>query len=207
MATKPKNAPAQGESENPGAGLETGQEMVGILNRDQDTKEFGAPPAVYTESAMATNKVRAPNGMELTVRRRISMPSLTFLEGMTIVVRVMDGIVQGKLVREVKPGKAAMEPGFCCTVSSLSGEHRTLWTGAVLKKELEESYQNDSYVGQWFHIQRLPMKRSSNGFMYSPFVINEIEPPTESAMIQSAKLTQREAIESAQARQAAEAAA
>lgn len=204
MATKPKSTAATAESENPAAGMETGTEMVGHVDPNQDTKEFAAPPAVYSESAMATNRVRAPSGVELIVRRRISMPSLAFLEGMTIVVRIMDPIVQGKLVREVKPGKAAMEPGFCCTVSSLSGEHRTLWTGAVLKKELEESYPDTQYVGAWFHIQRLPMKRSSNGFMYSPFVINEIEPPTEHAMVTSAKMAQREAIESAQARQAAE---
>jgi hypothetical protein len=208
MARQPTTKPANGDdaaghpnhpdaANPPPAGVESGGEAPVLLpgDTDVDNTAFHAPPVVYTESAMSTNLIRGPHGEQLKVRKRVSIPSLEFLPNMTIVVRVLDGIIQGKVFREPKPGRAVMEPGFCCTVSSLGGEHRTLWTGAVLRKELEEQYPNDGYVGAWFHITRLPKKVSKeSGFEYSPFIITEIEPPTEAEVRESVRLAQREAV-------------
>jgi hypothetical protein len=138
------------------------------------------PPVVYTESAMATGDyVRSDNGVTLKIRKRVAMPVLPFGDGMTIVVRIMEAIKLGKELTVQPNGKPKMEPAHVTTVSSLSGEQRTLICGAVLRKELEECYPGDKYVGCWFHIHRLPRRE---GKTYSTFVINEIEPPTEDQM-------------------------
>lgn len=136
-------------------------------------------PVIYTESAVVSSDTVNANGVNLKVKRRVAMPVLPFVEGMTIVCRIVDAIHKGKAIEENNRGAAKMETPMVCTIMSLSGEMRTLIAGAVLHKELDEAYPADSYVGGWFHITRLPVKP---GKRYSTFIINEIEAPTPTDM-------------------------
>lgn len=136
------------------------------------------PPAVFVAPDLHGDTI-AMGAAQFSVRKRVLVPTLDFPVGAAIVCRFMEAIHRGEQAIEHKPGKVRMEPGMCATVSSLTGEHRVLWTPAVLARTLTETYPNDGYVGGWFHIVRLPQKTSAAGTPYNNFTITEIEAPTQ----------------------------
>lgn len=181
MAKKPTETTISAET---GENVENVENVVNAdpaLSYPSDLAVVASSPAFYQstdEAVLSGAYLKSSDGMLLKVKKRVAYPVLPFLENMTIVCRFIDNIHVGKVISADTVGKAKKEPAMVATIMALNGEHRTLICGAVLRKELEEAYPSDGYVGAWFHITKLPMKTSKDGNNYSTFVINEIEPPS-----------------------------
>ena len=117
------------------------------------------------------------DGVQVKLRRRVTIPVLPFQNGMTIICRILDAIHDGK---EVKVGSRGPKMGKArlVTIEATTGMQRTLVVGTVLEAELEENYPNDTYVGAWFAITKIApnVQREKD---YATYEIIEIDPPEQ----------------------------
>jgi hypothetical protein len=108
------------------------------------------------------------------VKKFVSLTTLQFKDGMTIIARFLTPIVEGK---ELKAGARGPRMGkaYITTIQSRSGEMRTLVAGTVLRSEIAENYPDGSYVGAWFQITKHPPREDKGN--YATYTITEIYPP------------------------------
>lgn len=87
-------------------------------------------------------------------KKMVTLPQLKMSDGKTIYVRIESEITASKVVsdRKGKDGET-MKPADVCNVTNLeTGEMATIICGTVLKNKLEETYENNGYVGRSFEI-------------------------------------------------------
>jgi hypothetical protein len=171
MARKPTETAETVGTVEIDAGHVTGAAHAGAMTT---TESHDAPIMLAPDARLGTDEVLV-NGMRVTVKKRVAMPVLPFRDDMTIIVRFIDAIHKGKEITEGAGGKPKMAVAMVATVSSMTGEQRTLICGEVLQREMADAYPNDAYVGAWFMLTRLAARE---GKKYATFVINEIEPPS-----------------------------
>ena len=99
---------------------------------------------------------------------------LPFPVGATYVFRILEA------VRTSKVDDAKFGPAQVCQIESPSGEVRVLIVTKVLATALAREYPDDSYVGGWFEVTKLPPRSDKR---YADYSITEIDPPvlTEAA--------------------------
>lgn len=150
-----------------------------------------APPAETgpggTGTAIATTddtgrKLVTRGGMMFRVARQVTRAVLpmkvdpdseaeaaTLPDHLQVVCKIIETIYIGKPVQN----SAIKQPAELAPIESTEGEERLLVVNAVLKKELDENYPDNSYVGRWFAITK---HRKRPGKKYNNFSIMELEP-------------------------------
>lgn len=108
---------------------------------------------------------------EFEVVRHVSVPMLEVPAGAMFIARMVDKMRVLKPLDGVKPEF----PGdhIASTIEATTGAVRLFTWSSVFKSEMERDYPNDSYVGKWFQITKLPKKR---GKRYFAFAISEVKP-------------------------------
>lgn len=154
MATRPRNNPPS--PSEPDYDADTGEVMP------------DGPRAVAVQDFGRT----AHTGFEVV--QYVSIPMLTDREvppGVSIVAH----FAEAAKVMPPLEGQKAKFPGdfWCSVIKAQNGEARLFPWSTVFKSEMERTYPNASYVGKWFQITRLPMKR---GKTYWTFAIAEVRP-------------------------------
>lgn len=108
--------------------------------------------------------------MAIKTIRAVSLAVLRLVPGNVYHVKIVTPIKTGEKLDDKK------EPAEICEVIDMeTGEHRTLVTSTVLRKELLKQYPSDGYVGKFF---QLSMSRRENK-NYNDVTLVEIEDPTE----------------------------
>lgn len=118
-----------------------------------------------------------PPGMR--VAKYVSVPMLEVPPGQSFVCMIVDKVrVLPPLLDENGAPRKQKFKGdhHASTIRASNGEARLFTWTTVFKSEMEKAYPEDSYVGKWFQITRLPMKRGQD---YSTYAITELS--TEAA--------------------------
>lgn len=97
------------------------------------------------------SNVSLPAGFKVV--KQITLPSLAIKKaGDSKILKIMDVMRISKVVDKSAEGKKR-EPATICTVTDMeTGELFTFIVPAVVKKNLQETYENDSYVDRIFQI-------------------------------------------------------
>lgn len=97
------------------------------------------------------SNVSLPAGFKVV--KQITLPSLAIKKaGDSKILKIMDAMRISKVVDKSAEGKKR-EPATICTVTDMeTGELFTFIVPAVVKKNLQETYENDSYVDRIFQI-------------------------------------------------------
>lgn len=138
-----------------------------------------AKPATKPASnvtAISTTKTTAPvqsSGVPgFKVVKRVTMPTLSLKENEPKVLRIDDAMRESKYI-DPDPKKAKEKPATICSVTDMqTGEVAILLVPEVMKKNLNESYPADGYVGKVFGVQKLPKRP---GKRYFDLEIAELE--------------------------------
>jgi len=146
-----------------------------VLAHQQAQTEGGeADEAELPEALPADPAFLAPLASSYTIRKRVTVPVLPFPVGATYVFRILEA------VRTSKVDDAKFGPAQVCQIESPRGEVRVLIVTKVLATALAREYPDDSYVGGWFQVTKLPAREDKR---YADYSITEIDPPvlTEAA--------------------------
>ena len=120
----------------------------------------------------ATAPVRSSGIAGFKVVKRVTMPTLSLKENTPVVLRLDDAMRESKYI-DPDPKKAKEKPATICSVTDMqTGEVAILLVPEVMKKNLNETYPADSYVGKIFGIQKLPKRP---GKRYFDLEIAELE--------------------------------
>lgn len=97
------------------------------------------------------SNVSLPAGFKVV--KQITLPSLAIKKaGDSKILKIMDAMRISKVVDKSAEGKKR-EPATICTVTDMeTGELFTFIVPAVVKKNLQETYEHDSYVDRIFQI-------------------------------------------------------
>ena len=136
-----------------------------VVPHDAETGEITNPTAPAAPNPFAADVVQ--------VKRRVTEATFTFENGMAIICRFLVPIHEGE---EVKEGARGPRYGkaYVTSIQSPNGDVRNLVTGTILRTELIKAYPNDSYVGEWFQIEKHKPKTDKD---YSTYTITEIYKP------------------------------
>lgn len=108
--------------------------------------------------------------MAIKVLKAVSLAVLRIVPGIVYYVKIVTPIKTGEKLDDKK------EPAEICEVIDMeTGEHRTLVTSTVMRKELHKQYPADGYVNKFFQLSQ--SKRE--GKNYNDVTLVEIEDPTE----------------------------
>lgn len=113
-----------------------------------------------------------PEGFK--VKRQITLPSLSIKKtGDAWTLKILDAMRVSKVVDKGADGKKR-EPATICTVSDVSnGELFTFIIPAVVKKNLQDNYPDDTYVDKIFFIKN--MGKRNDAQKYYDFQLAEVE--------------------------------
>ena len=148
------------------------------VEHDQETGEVLPPrggavttrqPAQFTFGQVNTGGFK--------IAKYVSVPMLEVPEGMSFICQLFDKVKELEPI-EGQKRKFKDSKHYASTIKAPNGEARLFTWNTVFKSEMEKNYPDDSYVGKWFQITRLPIKRGKD---YATFAINEIEPYAEAA--------------------------
>lgn len=118
--------------------------------------------AVVDRSNITFGQAKDPR---FRVKAYVAVPMLEVPPGQSFVAQFVDK------VRVLPPieGQKKKYPGdhFASTIKAMDGEARLFTWNTVFKSEMEKMFPNDEYVGEWFQITRLPMKRGKDYATYS----------------------------------------
>lgn len=103
------------------------------------------------QQQLVISNVSLPAGFKVV--KQITLPSLAIKKaGDSKILKIMDAMRISKVVDKSAEGKKR-EPATICTVTDMeTGELFTFIVPAVVKKNLQETYENDSYVDRIFQI-------------------------------------------------------
>ncbi len=161
--------PSAQNSDN-GADNATDQPVTVI---DQETGEV----TIHTESGVTAPKgflMDSLNGYEIV--KRVTLPVVSLKEiGAQILCAMVEPIHVGKEITEGKRN-LQMKPADVVTVQAPNGEQGTLVVGEVMKRELEEQYPNQGYIGRWLVIKRVDTREvpGGGGRRYGLYAITEV---------------------------------
>jgi hypothetical protein len=114
------------------------------------------------------------------LKRRVSVPILSWPEGATLVFSPLTVITQGKVIDEKKRGNdddgSPQKPADIMQVMGVNGSVRLLVVGTVIKGVLNDEYPDGSYVGLWFQATKFEPNRARKQ-RYATYEISEIEDP------------------------------
>lgn len=139
------------------------------------------------------------------VVKHVTLPTLKLVEGAPVYVKITSPMHLGK-GQEAKDGQEAKQPPVIVDILQLvlnekkdglllGDEPMQLVLGTVVQSELQDEYQEDTYVNKCFMIEKGKKKDKPGGRGYFTYSISEIEAPTQTVE------------DEAEARKAAEAAA
>jgi len=127
-----------------------------------------------TQRALAVTDFGKGAGSGFEVVKYVSIPMLTDREvppGVPIVALFAEA---AKVMPPLEGYKQKFPGDFTASViKALNGEARLFPWSTVFKSEMARDYPDETYVGKWFQITRLPMKR---GKTYWTFAIAEVRP-------------------------------
>lgn len=116
---------------------------------------------------MANEKI----AIKFDVVKNVTLPLLKQADDTTVYIQIDSAIYKGKEIKGTGE-KAKMEPADLMEVTDLeTGEQCEMIANAVLKGNLEESYENESYVGKQFAVTRMKVE----GKRYKNYSIKEIQ--------------------------------
>lgn len=128
---------------------------------------------------------RTEIGAPVKIIKKVTIPTLTFPDGATLICRFETVIREGRELVQGRRGPPKMKPADVAVIYHPKAGARQLVTGTVLKNELEAAYPNGGFVGKWFLISKFAPKaekveefRKSGMTAYSTYSIDEIENPT-----------------------------
>ena len=129
--------------------------------------------------------------MAIKVLKAVSLAVLRLVPGNVYHIKIVTPIKTGEKLDDKK------EPAEICEVIDMeTGEHRTLVTSTVLRKELLKQYPDNSYVGLFF---QLSMSRRENK-NYNDVTLVQIEDPTEHFEEERARLAKKAEADAAAAK-------
>lgn len=104
------------------------------------------------------------------VKSYVTVPMLEVPPGQSFVCQMFDKV---KILPPIE-GQKKKYPGdhFASTIKAPNGEARLFTWNTVFKSEMEKMFPDDAYIGEWFRITRLPVKRGKD---YSTFAIEHLE--------------------------------
>lgn len=107
-------------------------------------------------------------------KRMVTLPTLSMkTAGSSYAVRILDAMRVSALKNTKKVAGKEMEPATVCSAINLeTGEQVNMILPAVVKGNLEEQYEDDSYVGKCFLMTN---NGKREGKKYNDFSIIEIE--------------------------------
>ena len=159
-----ENKVADPDNKAPEADIEIKHEVI-----DGETGEILKSDKTSTDVAVHTNGDDfAVATAAVKVVRRVTIPLLQFPEGQTITAKIVAPIYTGKEI----PGHQIKKAAELVQIDSRSGVRRLIIVNEVLKKELNEAYPDDGYVGKWFMITKIAPK---DGKRYPTFDVQEVE--------------------------------
>jgi hypothetical protein len=111
----------------------------------------------------------------LVLKRRITLPSLSMKKKGDLRYLVIADVMRvSKVVDKPTADGKVKDPATVCTVGDvLSGEVFTWLVPAVCKSNLQNEYQEDTYVGKCFAVEN--MGRRSEGQRYNDFSLSEVD--------------------------------
>jgi hypothetical protein len=139
---------------------------------DNDTGEVVEGREVATQATFGSGQASL-NETDFEVVQYVSVPMLSAKEappGRPWVCQIADAMHEAPMIEGVKP-KYENSPLIICTIKALNGEARVLPCSKVFRQEIDAKYPNNSYVGKWFQVTRLPKKEGKN---YWTFAIAEV---------------------------------
>jgi hypothetical protein len=97
-----------------------------------------------------------------------TVPVLKFENGTAIICQIIKPIRQESAINRYG------ERSYVTHIRSPKGAERKLIVGVVMRGALEAKYDNQSYVGRWFHIHK---HAPAKGKRYLEYTISEVRPP------------------------------
>jgi hypothetical protein len=140
---------------------------------DAETGEILPPrdrTAVATQSANNITFGQVDMG-RFAVAKYVAVPMLEVPPGQSFVCQMFDAMRELPAI-EGQKRKYKDSPHYASTIKAPNGEARLFTWNTVFRSEMEKSYPDESYVGKWFRITRLPIKRGKD---YATFAIEELE--------------------------------
>lgn len=143
---------------------------------DEETGEI-LPPRARSENegrSVVTFGKTEPAAFKPT--KYVSVPMLEVPPGQDFYARFVDKM---RVLPPLKNDKgeviASKYKGDHCasTIEAPDGQVRLFTWNTVFRSEMDRAYPDGAYVGKWFHITRLPIKRGKD---YATFAIAEVEP-------------------------------
>ena len=126
------------------------------------------PPAGFDGNSTAVTTGAAFAGFR--VAKRVTMPTVNPKVGEPVVFRIDD---EFRLSTYKSPDAKNEKPATICTVTDMVTGQVLLWlVSEVARKNIEESYPGNDYVGRLFGINKLPKRP---GKRYFDFEIAEME--------------------------------
>lgn len=98
----------------------------------------------------------APELAIIDMENQVTIPVLKWAAGQDVICQFTDVIRKGKDLKAL--GKSKMEAPNVVPVKNVRGAKRTLVLGTILHEEITTAYKNDSYVGLWFMMTKLPKR-------------------------------------------------
>lgn len=142
---------------------------------DVDPETGEIMPAQSESRAVAqasAQNITFGQGGAFKIAKYVSVPMLEVPVGQSFVCQLFDKVRILPTLEGQKP-KYKDSPHWASTIKASNGEARMFTWNTVFRSEMEKNYPGDSYVGKWFQITRLPIKRGKD---YSTFAITELEP-------------------------------
>lgn len=138
-----------------------------------------AKPVTNVESIKSASTAVAPHQAAVPgyrIAKRVTMPTLNLAVNEPKVMRIDDAFRESKY-QDPDPKKAKEKPATICSITDMqTGEVALLLVPEVMKKNIDESYPDQTYVGRIFCVQKLPKRP---GKRYFDFEIAELEAETD----------------------------
>lgn len=144
---------------------------------DPDTGEFSTD---MRDTALSVQRggfergfedVRSDRPAPFKVVNYVSIPMLEVPVGQTFFAQMVD---KARVLPPIEGQKQKYKNDHVAsTLKAPNGEVRLFTWNTVFRSEMERAYPEDGYVGKWFQITRLPVKRGKD---YATFQITEVEP-------------------------------
>ena len=129
-------------------------------------------PALWLRSQASAQNITFGQGGAFKIAKYVSVPMLEVPPGQSFVCQLFDKVRILPPLEGQKP-KYKDSPHWASTIKAPNGEARMFTWNTVFRTEMERNYPGDAYVGKWFQITRLPIKRGKD---YATFAITELEP-------------------------------
>lgn len=111
------------------------------------------------QESISQRALTLANGKTFTVKRKVTVPTLTQKGDEVIAFKVNGPMYQGKEIPG-KDGKPAMAAATLVPVLDLNTDIEKVYVvPAVLKSQWEQEYPDNSYVGKSFMCQKMPVEQ------------------------------------------------